>query len=88
MHKMMQMMNKDLTPPKKVMEINKDHKLTRNLLSIYKNDPRDPFIVDSAEQMYESALLLEGYLTDPHKLVNRINKLLEESSAWHPGLKK
>ena len=87
MHKMMQMMNKDMTPPEKVMEINKDHKLTRNLLKIYKADPRDAFINTAAEQMFESALLLEGYLTDPHKLVNRINEVLEQSSEWHPASK-
>ncbi len=85
MHKMMQMMNKDLTPPQKVMEINKDHPLTRNLLKIYKHDPRDPFIDNAVQQMYESALLLEGYLTDPHTLVNRVNSLLEQSSGWHPA---
>ena len=87
MHKMMQMMNKDMSVPAKVMEINKDHKLTRNLLKIYKNDPRDEFITNATEQMYESALLLEGYLNDPHKLVNRINEVLEKSSDWHPGVK-
>lgn len=85
MHKMMQMMNKDMTPPQKAMEINKDHPLTRNLLKIYKKDPRDPFIENAAQQMFESALLLEGYLTDPHTLVNRINDLLEQSSGWHPA---
>ncbi|KAA3614767.1 MAG: molecular chaperone HtpG [Calditrichaeota bacterium] len=87
MHKMMQMMNKDSAPPQKIMEINKDHKLTRNLLKIYKADPRDAFIDNAAEQLFESALLLEGYLTDPHKLVNRINDVLEQSSDWHPASK-
>jgi len=80
-------MNKNTELPKKVMEINKDHKLTRNLLKIYKADPRDAFIDTAAEQLFESALLLEGYLTDPHKLVNRINEVLEQSSEWHPAAK-
>ncbi len=87
MHKMMQMMNKDTSPPQKVMEVNKNHPLTRNLLKIYKKDPRDSFIEESVEQMYEAALLLEGYLTDPHRLVNRLNKMLEQSSGWHPAVK-
>ncbi|HEM49253.1 MAG TPA: molecular chaperone HtpG, partial [Caldithrix sp.] len=39
MHKMMQFMNKDVSIPKKIFEINKDHALTRNLLKIYKNNP-------------------------------------------------
>ncbi len=87
MHKMMQMMNKDTSAPQKVMEVNKNHPLTRNLLKIYKKDPRDSFIEESVEQMYEAALLLEGYLTDPHRLVNRLNKMLEQSSGWHPAVK-
>ena len=87
MHKMMQFMNKDVSIPKKIFEINKDHALTRNLLKIYKNDPKDPFIDTAVEQLYESALLLEGYLNDPHKLVNRIQDILLKSSEWHPGKK-
>ena len=87
MHKMMQFMNKDVSIPKKIFEINKDHPLTRNLLKIYKNDPKDPFIDTTIEQLYESALLLEGYLNDPHKLVNRIQDILLKSSDWHPGKK-
>jgi molecular chaperone HtpG len=35
------------------------------------------------EQLYESALLMDGYLADPHKMVNRLNKLMEDSSAWY-----
>lgn len=87
MQKIMHIMNKDATVPKKIFEINKDHMLTRNLLKIYKNDPKDAFIETAVEQLYESALLLEGYLTDPHKLVSRIQDVLLKSSNWHPGKK-
>ncbi len=88
MQKMMHIMNKDVSVPRKIFEINKDHPLTRNLLKIYKSDPKDPFIADSIEQLFESALLLEGYLSDPHKLVNRIQDVLLKSSEWHPGKTK
>jgi len=87
MQKILHIMNKDTSVPKKVFEINKNHPLTRNLLKIYKNDPKDSFITETVEQLYESALLLEGYLTDPHKLVNRIQDILLKSSEWHPGKK-
>jgi len=87
MQKILHIMNKDTSIPKKIFEVNKDHKLIRNLLKIYKNDPKDPFIAESVEQLYESALLLEGYLTDPHKLVSRIQDILLKSSEWHPGKK-
>jgi molecular chaperone HtpG len=65
------------------MEINKDHRLIRNLLSVFKNDAKDQFIVDTTEQLFESALLLEGSLDDPHKLVNRLNKMLTEASELY-----
>ncbi len=80
MQKMLNMMNKDITIPKMAFEINKDSTLIRNLLKIYKNDPKDPFIVITIEQLYESDLLMEGYLTDPHKLVNRTKEILSLSS--------
>lgn len=87
MHKMMQMMNKDTSIPPKIMEINKDHNLIRNLLKVYKNDSKDEYITTVVEQLFEGALLLEGYLADPHKLVQRINKTLDQSSGWYTSVK-
>jgi len=83
MQKIMNLMNKDTAPPKKSMEINKDHALVRNLLNIYKNSAKDKYLEQITEQLYESALLLEGYLTDPHKMVNRIQDILEKSTSWY-----
>ena len=88
MQKILQVMNKDTSIPKRLMEINKDSKLIRNLLKVFKTDNNDPYIESVTEQLYESALLLEGYLADPHKLVNQINKLLEDSSDWYTNLKE
>jgi molecular chaperone HtpG len=88
MQKILRMSNKDLTEQKKIFEINKDHKLTRNLLKVFKADSNDEFIKDTVEQLYESALLLEGSLIDPHKLASRINKMLDQSSDWYTSIKK
>ena len=87
MQRLMRLMHKDESAPEKIMEINPGHPLTRNLLAIFAADPGDPFIAQAAEQMYESALLLEGYLSDPHKMVGRINSILEQASGWYAGLK-
>jgi molecular chaperone HtpG len=35
------------------------------------------------EQLYESALLMDGYLADPLKMVQRLNRLLEDSCDWY-----
>ncbi len=88
MHKMMRMMNKDMEIPKKIFEINRDHKLIRNLLKVFKADRQDEYITNVAEELFESALLLEGDLQDPHRLVSRINQMLEQSSDWYTEVKK
>lgn len=82
MRKILKMSNSEVKLPNQevILEINKDHKLIRNLLEIFKKNSDDEFIKDTTEQLYESALLLEGNLDDPHKLVNRLNKMLTEAS--------
>ena len=89
MQKILKMSNQEMTLPaqKRLMEINKDHKLIRNLLDVFKKDSNDHFIADTTEQLYESALLLEGNLDDPHKLVNRLNKMLTEASELYASSK-
>ena len=83
MHKIMQLVTKDTSIPKKIFEINQDHKLVRNLLSVFAKNERDDFVATVVEQLYESALLMDGYLADPHKMVQRLNRLLEDSSDWY-----
>jgi molecular chaperone HtpG len=56
-------------------------------LEVFKKDSNDSLITNATEQLFESALLLEGNLNDPHKLVKRINELLEKSSDWYLGKK-
>ncbi len=88
MQKIMRIVSQDNSVPKKIFEVNKDHKLIRNLLKIFSANSNDDYINQVVEQLYESSLLLEGYLTDPHKLVNRIKNLLEKSSDWHQAVRK
>ncbi len=88
MQKILRMANQDVGIQKKILEINKDHKLIRNLLKVFKTNSKDEYISNVTEQLFESALLLEGNLNDPHNLVNRINKMLEQSSDWYTEVKK
>jgi molecular chaperone HtpG len=64
------------------MELNPDHPLVRHLVKIHARNPQDAFVRQSIEQLYESSLLLEGYLTDPHALVGRIQDLLTKAGEW------
>jgi molecular chaperone HtpG len=83
MQKILQIVSKDTSVPKKIFEVNKDHVLVRNLLAIYKANPGDDYLGSVVEQLFESSLLLEGYLKDPHAMVGRIQDLLNKSSAWY-----
>jgi molecular chaperone HtpG len=82
MQKMLHIVHRDMSIPSRVMEVNPNHRLIRNLLKIYKQEPQADYLTTAVEQLYESALLLEGYLKDPHRLVQRMNRLLEDSSEW------
>jgi molecular chaperone HtpG len=90
MQKIMRMVggDKDTSVPTKAMEINGDHPLVRNMITIFDKDKDDAYLSSCIEQLYESSLLLDGYLSDPHKMVNRINDLLEKSSGWYKEVKK
>lgn len=83
MHKIMQLVTKDVSIPKKIFEINQDHPLIRNLLAVFSKNEQDDFVTTIVEQLYESALLMDGYLADPHKMVNRLNSLMAEASTWY-----
>ncbi|MEA4856910.1 molecular chaperone HtpG [Solidesulfovibrio sp.] len=83
MQNIMRLVSKDTSIPKKTLEINRDHALIRNLLAIYRRDGADPFLAKAVEQLFDSALLLDGYLSDPHQMVARINDLLADASALH-----
>jgi molecular chaperone HtpG len=88
MQKIMHIVNKDASIPAKVLEVNQDHQLIRNLLEIFKGNPTDVYLKDVVEQMFESALLTEGYLKDPHQMVSRIQNLMDKSSSWYLSVKK
>ena len=83
MQKIMQIMHKDSSIPKKVFEINPDHELIHNLMVIFKKNENDEFISTAVEQLFESSLLSDGYLNDPHKMVSRINNILNLASGLY-----
>ncbi len=80
--RVMRMMNKDSELPKRILELNPKHTLIRNLASIVATDAKDPFVTQACEQIFEGAMLVDGFLTDPHRLVERMNSILEETASW------
>lgn len=88
MKKILKMTKQDVGVEKKVLEVNPDHALVRNLVKVFKSDSNDEFILKVTEQLMDSALLQEGNLEDPHKLIKRLNEMMEQSSSWYVDLKK
>ncbi len=82
MQKILRIVNQETSPPKRVLEVNRDHPLLRGLLKLYQHDPEDRHLKEVVEQLFESSLLLEGYLEDPHAMVARIQSLLERATEW------
>ncbi len=78
MEKMMQILDKDFTASKKVLEVNMGHEIIKSLAKISLSDPSDPRIGRSALQLFESALLLDGQLRSPSDFVSRMNEILAD----------
>ena len=83
MERMMKMMDKNFQGSKRVMEVNLNSPLIRNLSEIQSKLPQDTLLKDCIEQLYEGALLLEGTLEDPSKMVPRNTKFMEKVAELH-----
>lgn len=88
MEKLMRVMQKSDGIPQKILEVNPDHPLMRALLRIHKANPDDPLVGDIVNNLYDSTLLLDGYLNDPYAMADRTIKLLDEAASWYADLRK
>lgn len=83
MQKMLRLTNKDFPEEKKIIEVNPDNKIIRNLLHIYKKDSSDSFISDATKILFDIALLIDGMLNEPHQLASKNLKLIEDYSELY-----
>ncbi|MBA3532476.1 MAG: molecular chaperone HtpG [Ardenticatenales bacterium] len=71
--------------PKRALELNRSHPLIRNLATLAESSQASgevsPLLDAGIEQLYESALLLEGLHPNPAEMVPRIQQLLEWAAA-------
>jgi molecular chaperone HtpG len=77
MQRVKRMLGQDYEIPKKIMEINRGHQLIADMASLAQNKQNDALLDASIQQLYESALLLEGLLPNPAEMVPRIQQLME-----------
>lgn len=68
------LLNKDFTPPKKVLELNPRHAILVRLNNMPPEEPLGSLVI---EQIYENALLIEGLHPDPASMISRIQKIME-----------
>jgi molecular chaperone HtpG len=80
MEKMMQYMDKDYQGGKKNFEINTNHQLVKNLMSIYEKLSNDEIISKIVWQLFEGALLMDGNLKTPVNYLQRMNDIMLKAS--------
>jgi molecular chaperone HtpG len=77
MQRVKRMLGQDYEIPKKIMEINRGHNLIVDMSGLAQHGSNDALLEACIQQLYESALLLEGLLPNPAEMVPRIQQLME-----------
>ncbi|MBN1998812.1 molecular chaperone HtpG [candidate division KSB1 bacterium] len=83
MEKIMQLYNKSAAHAKRIMEINGKHTLIQQLLKIYEKDVNDPVLSKIVNGLFQSVLILDGTLVDPHRMAAGIQDVLAETTRLY-----
>ena len=73
MQRVYKYLEKDYTVPKKILELNPAHAILKNLLALENGSELQKVIID---QIFESALLVEGLHPDPASMVSRLEQII------------
>jgi len=76
--KLIHMMDKNYQITKKIMEVNRKHRLIQNLARMNENPSNQQLVEKITNQLFENALMQDGVVSDPTSMVPRVNELLEE----------
>merc|ERR1712037_222465 len=70
---------------RKTLEINPSHPVVVDLLSRVKADKEDTAALDTAQMLFQTALIESGYeIADPSALVNRVYRLMSKELGVDP----
>merc|ERR1712183_1137414 len=70
---------------RKTLEVNPNHPVVVDLLSKVKADKEDKASIDTAQVLFQTALIESGYeITDPSALVNRVYRLMSKELGVDP----
>lgn len=85
MERIMRIMGEDAPIGKRILELNPESPIVKNLNILAGRDADNERIGLWAEMLYEQALLAEGVVNDPAKLVRHIQDLLTQASSAAVG---
>ena len=71
-------LGKEYEIPKKILELNPSHNVLKNLLKLESGSELQNIII---EQIYDSALLVEGLHPDPSSMAARVQQIMEAALA-------
>jgi len=77
MQRVKRLLGQDYEIPRKIMEINRGHQMMADLAALAHSGRNDVLLDASIQQLYESALLVEGLLPNPAEMAPRIQLLME-----------
>lgn len=80
MQKLMRMANKEFPVGQRILEVNPDARLIKQLSNLSANPQNEPFIAECGQQLFANALLLEGVMPEPEDMVPRVQKIMEEAA--------
>jgi molecular chaperone HtpG len=80
MQRVQRMINRDYQVQPSALELNRAHPLIRNLSQLQQSRPDDLLGRVIVEQLYDSALLLDGLHPNPAQMVPRIQQLMEAAA--------
>merc|ERR1712010_158298 len=70
---------------RKTLEVNANHPVVVDLLSKIKDDKENPAAIDTAQVLFQTALVESGYeIADPTALVNRVYRLMSKELGVDP----
>src|SRR5215216_4194842 len=75
-------LGKEYEVPKKILELNPSHTILKNLLHLESDSELQTAII---QQIYDSALLVEGLHPDPSSIAPRVQQIIEAALARKSG---
>jgi HSP90 family molecular chaperone len=75
-------LGKEYEIPKKILELNPSHAILKNLVNLKPESRLETIII---EQIYDSALLVEGLHPDPSSMAPRIQQIIEAALSRNTG---